>query len=90
MTIILTTAIMGVLINYTKKNSIDSVKEGVVIGMIWLAINIFLDAFIFLWGPLKRPFADYVKDIGLTYLIIPIITTALSKITYTKQTTIEK
>ena len=25
-------------------------------------------------GPMKMPFADYIKDIGLTYLIIPMVT----------------
>jgi predicted membrane channel-forming protein YqfA (hemolysin III family) len=89
MTVILTTTIMGVLIKYTKKNPIDSIQEGLLIGLIWLAINLFLDSFIFLWGPLKRPLSDYIKDIGLTYLIIPIITTLVSKINYPKNESVQ-
>ena len=49
-------------------------KEGIFIGLAWLLLSIILDLMIFMEGPLKMPFLDYVTDIGVTYLIIPTIT----------------
>jgi hypothetical protein len=49
-------------------------KEGARLGAVCLAISLFIDLLLFMEGPMKMPLADYLKDIGLTYLIIPIIT----------------
>ncbi|HSD57630.1 MAG TPA: hypothetical protein VLB04_05570 [Methanotrichaceae archaeon] len=49
-------------------------REGAWLGAAWLAISLFIDLLLFMEGPMKMPLADYLKDIGLTYLIIPIIT----------------
>ena len=46
---------------------------GMCLGIIWFVINLLLDACIFSWGPMKMSLMDYVKDIGVTYLLIPII-----------------
>jgi len=50
------------------------VKEGAMLGVLWLAISIAIDLAMFMQGPMSMPFVDYVKDIGLTYLVIPAIT----------------
>lgn len=34
----------------------------------------------FMQGPMKMSVLDYIKDIGLTYLIIPAITIGMGKI----------
>jgi len=34
-----------------------------------------LDLFMFMEGPMKMSFSDYMLDIGLTYLIYPILGT---------------
>ena len=44
------------------------------IGAAWLVINLVIDLPLFSAGPMATPLADYVKDIGLTYLIIPAVT----------------
>ena len=49
------------------------VREGVLIGVAWFAIAIVIDLLMFSWGSMKMPFVDYVKDIGVTYLVIPTI-----------------
>jgi hypothetical protein len=59
---------------YFKKVEGDFVKEGILLGLIWLAINLAEYPLMFMYGPMKMAFADYVKDIGITYLIIPVIT----------------
>ena len=49
-------------------------EELVRLGVLWLAISIAIDLLMFSWGPMKMTLIDYVKDIGFTYLAIPVIT----------------
>jgi uncharacterized membrane protein YpjA len=49
-------------------------REAVLAGTTWLGINLLLDLLLFMEGPMKMPFIDYIADIGLTYVLIPIIT----------------
>ena len=50
------------------------VKEGITLGLVWLAINILVDLPMVFGGPLQLTLPEYFADIGLTYLIIPVIT----------------
>ena len=50
-----------------------SIKKTLVVGIIWLMVNIIIDLPLFIFGPMKRPFINYMTDIGFTYLIIPMI-----------------
>jgi hypothetical protein len=59
---------------YLRKREVDFLQEGILLGVIWFALNIGLDLPLFLRGPMAMPLSEYVKDIGLTYLIIPVIT----------------
>ncbi len=52
----------------------DFVKTGVMLGLVWLAINILIDLPMVFRGPLEMTLPEYFADIGLTYLIIPVIT----------------
>lgn len=51
------------------------VLEGIVTGMIWLTITVTVDLLMFSSGSLKMGVVDYIKDIGIAYLMIPVITT---------------
>lgn len=44
----------------------DYLKEGLSIGVAWLAINLVLDLLLLMEGPMKMSLADYFADIGLT------------------------
>jgi hypothetical protein len=77
MTLILVGATSFVLIRYSKRNPIDSAQEGLMVGLIWLFLNLFLDFFVFIIGPLRMDAFAYLKEIGLDYLTIPIITTMI-------------
>jgi len=59
------------LILYFKKVTEDYLREGLVIGLIWLAINWILD-FIVLIPMAKMDIGTYFAQIGLRYLTIPI------------------
>jgi len=58
---------------YFRRLQANFLKEAVLVGIIWLAISIILDLCLFMKGPMKMSLAEYIMDIGLTYLMIPII-----------------
>lgn len=63
------------LVLYFKKVKSNYRKEGIVIGLIWLAMNLILDILILL--PMsKMALGQYVAQIGLRYLMIPIMSTS--------------
>ncbi len=70
---------------YFQKNKTESVKEGIRIGLLWLAISIGIDLLMFMQGPMKMGLIDYLKDIGITYLIIPAITISHSYLLHYKK-----
>lgn len=59
---------------YLKKVDKNHLREGVLLGILWFAISFVIDQFMFSAGPMKMSFSEYISDIGLTYLIIPIVT----------------
>lgn len=63
---------------YLKNIEIDLLKEGVVIGVVWFIINIAIDLVLFLPpSPMQMSLTNYMMDIGITYLMIPVITIGL-------------
>jgi hypothetical protein len=56
----------------------DFVKEGILVGLLWLIMSILIDAPLMLFGgPMQMSFSAYMADIGVTYLCIPVITWGL-------------
>jgi len=74
MPIVITISVIFFAYQYFRKLYTNFVKEGVLLGLIWLAISLIIDLAMFMQGPMKMSFANYIMDIGLTYLIIPTIT----------------
>jgi len=73
------TVVTVVLVNlYFRHGEVLSLKQGAWLGTIWLVISLLLDLPLFSYGPMRMSLADYVADIGLTYLIIPAITLGLA------------
>lgn len=66
------TAIFAAL--YFKKVETSFLKEGILLGIIFFSVSIVMDLSMFSRGPMAMPFVDYIKDIGFTYLLIPVIT----------------
>ncbi len=58
---------------YFRANPHNTKMEGLRLGTIWFFACILLDQPLFMWGPMKMTFMQYMGDIGLTYLIYPII-----------------
>ena len=59
---------------YFARVEIGFLREGILVGLAWLAMSILLDSPIFFGGPIQMTPSDYFKDIGFTYLIYPAIT----------------
>lgn len=65
------------LYNYFKFIESDFIKNGVIIGMSWFALNIFLDM-ITLMPMMNLDIKHYFMAIGLRYAIIPVISISIS------------
>lgn len=67
-------AVMVFSVLFFKKGEKQSLREGVIVGIVWFIISIVIDLLLFLPpSPMQMSFVDYMMDIGLTYLIILII-----------------
>jgi uncharacterized membrane protein len=84
MPVVLTVSVVFFTYLYFKKLEDNFIKEGVMLGIIWLAISFVMDLAMFMEGPMKMAFSDYVMDIGLIYLMIPIMTVGFGYLSKTK------
>lgn len=80
MAVVVTISVVLFAILYFKKVETGFLKEGIVLGLRWLGIALFIDLPLFMWGPMQMTLADYMMDIGLTYLIIPTVTIGMGYI----------
>lgn len=54
--------------------------EGLCLGIIWTITSLILDGLVFSWGPMNMGIWEYIKDIGVTYLIIFMVPTGIGLI----------
>lgn len=60
---------------YFKNVEANYKKEGIWLGLIWIIISLVIDLILFMpESPMHLSFVDYLMDIGITYLMIPVIT----------------
>jgi len=75
MPVVVTLCTVSFSIVYLRNVQRSPLTEGIMLGLVWFVINVGLDLLMFMpEGPMRMTLADYMKDIGLTYLIIPTIT----------------
>lgn len=60
------------LVIYLRKTEKNYLKESIIIGLIWLLINYILD-FVILLPMSKMSVGDYFIQIGLRYLLLPVV-----------------
>jgi hypothetical protein len=71
-TVTATAVVFSIL--YFRRIKYGFLREGVLIGIAWFIINIVIDLLLFMPdSPMQMSFAGYMMDIGLTYLIFPIV-----------------
>jgi len=59
------------LLNAYFRGRAVSLREAVLVGAMWLAINLVLDYPMFAYGPMKMTALSYYSEIGLVYLTFP-------------------
>ncbi len=74
MTLVVTTLAVGATGVYFRGLTRGFARKGVLLGVALLAVNVVLDQPLFLAGPMAMPFMAYMRDIGLTYLVYPVVT----------------
>ncbi|BDZ66746.1 hypothetical protein [Methanobacterium ferruginis] len=75
MPLTLTIIVIWLAYLYLKNLKTGFIREGVMIGVIWFVINIAIDLVMFLPpSPMQMTLTNYMMDIGITYLMIPVIT----------------
>jgi uncharacterized membrane protein YpjA len=64
------------LVSYFKKITVDYLKEGITVGVVWFVINILLDLLVLI--PMSgMSLSNYFTQIGLRYLVIPAMSIAV-------------
>ena len=72
MIIVGSTSAAFLLISYFKKIDTRYLKEGIIVGLTWFGINILLDLLVLI--PMSgMSVADYFTQIGLRYLVMPVM-----------------
>jgi len=81
MSVLITISVVWFAKVYFSKNKEVPIKDGVLLGLLWLAINLIIDLFLFLpKSPMQMPFVLYISQIGVKYLSIPTITIGFSSL----------
>jgi hypothetical protein len=74
MGLVLTTCTVLFALLYFSRIRTAFIREGVWLGVAFIISNILFDLPMFLAGPIQMPLLRYLKDIGLAYLSMLIIT----------------
>jgi hypothetical protein len=75
MPVVLTLCVVIFAIFYFNNVTRRQLREGILLGIVWLAISLVFDLIMFMPAtPMHMSLVDYGKDIGLTYVLIPSIT----------------
>jgi hypothetical protein len=53
-------------------------RHGLVVGLVWAVMNIAIDLVAFSAGPMRMTPAEYFADIGVAYIMIPVLTSAMA------------
>jgi len=78
-TVAATAVLLGLL--YFRGRQFRSSLEGLSVGVVWLVVCVAIDApLMLLGGPMQMSLNEYLGDIGLTYVLIPIVTWGLGTI----------
>ncbi len=75
MPVVLAAATVFFAHRYLKRVPSDFAREGLLLGLLWVGINVAIDLPLMLTpSPMQMSLTEYVADIGLTYALMPIIT----------------
>jgi hypothetical protein len=78
MPVTLAAVVVACTVRYFRQTGAASLREGARLGGLWLAISVLIDLPLMLSPPINMPLGEYVADIGVTYLMIPVITVGIA------------
>jgi len=77
MPVVVTLVVVVFALLYFRGVKTAFLKEGVLLGLWWFVISVLIDLPLMLSPPMNMSLVEYAADIGLTYLIMPIVTTGM-------------
>lgn len=78
MPVVIAAVVSVFAVRYFRVVTARYIREGLLLGCSWLVVSILIDApLMLLGGPMQMSLTDYMADIGLTYLMMPCITTGM-------------
>lgn len=75
---VLTTCTVSLTTLYLRRIHAGFLWEGCLLGLAFVACNLLFDLPMFSAGPMQMPLLQYLKEIGLAYLSMPIISIGLA------------
>jgi len=78
MAVTVTASAVGLGLVYFRKRAATTTGDGVALGVLWWVVCVLIDLPLFSAGPMQMPLAQYMADIGLTYVAIPVVTAGLA------------
>lgn len=73
MAVVLASAVTAFAYDHLRRLSAAGAGTGLAVGLVWMAISIAIDLPLMLPAPIAMPVGEYFADIGLTYVMIPVI-----------------
>ncbi len=83
MPLVVVTSAMWFVNLHFRRCHCPTLQECLLIGIVWAVISLALDLALFMWGPMKMTLPDYMADIGLAYLVFPILTVGCGRLNRT-------
>lgn len=71
-------ACLALALRYFRDVEAPTLAHGVQLGVLWWTISVAIDLPLMLFGPFAMSLAEYLSDIGVTYLMYPAITVAIA------------
>jgi hypothetical protein len=78
MPVTLAIVVTGSALFYFRNIPAPTLREGLFVGLIWWVISLAIDLPLMLSPPISMQPLEYAADIGLTYLMIPVITAGIA------------
>ena len=71
--------VVPLAVNYFRRVRRRVMRQGLLLGLLWLIICVAIDAPLMLLGwPMQMTVPEYLADIAVTYLMIPVITIGIA------------
>lgn len=73
MAVVLAAVVTAFALDHLRRLPAAGAAIGLGVGLVWMAISIVIDLPLMLPAPVGMAFGEYLADIGLTYLMMPVI-----------------